>query len=189
MAYVPPALVDNIIAQFHNGLGNAHESKDKTYQKIRSLYFWPTMRADIKHFILSFPACARFRKHRRLRAPLQPWQVTAPREVLAMDYFGQGTLIPTVRGNVAILTCIDLFTRFGAAFPLPDSTSETTIVAVLSGWFYRFGPPSLILTDQVANFMSNSFHEFCTAWKIHHINTSPYHPQINAACDRFNGTI
>ena len=106
-----------------------------------------------------------------------------------MDNFGQGTLIPTVRGNVAILTCIDLFTRFGAAFALPVSTAETTIVAVLSGWFYRFGPPSLILTDQGANFMSNSFHEFCTAWKFHHINTSPYHPQTIGACERFNGTI
>jgi hypothetical protein len=44
MAYVPPALINIIIPQFHQGLGNAHESKEKTMQKIRSLYFWPTMR-------------------------------------------------------------------------------------------------------------------------------------------------
>ena len=143
----------------------------------------------MKSYVNRCPSCNRFAKHKKLRAPLQPWQVSTAREVLAMDYFGQGKLPETPRGNTVILTMLDLFTKFAAAFPLVNSTSETTIQAILHGWIYRHGPPAVILTDQGRNFESVTFLQFCGDWRIQHIHTSTYHPQTNAACERFNCTL
>ena len=30
---------------------------------------------------------------------------------------------------------------------------------------------------------------FLNEFSVHHIRTSPYHPQSNGACERFNGTL
>jgi len=53
----------------------------------------------------------------------------------------------------------------------------------------RFGFPQEILTDQVSDFMFALMQIFLTDFGINQIRTSPYHPQTNGACERFNGKM
>ena len=46
-----------------------------------------------------------------------------------------------------------------------------------------------LLSDQGSDFMSELMQIFLNDFGINHIRTSPYHPQSNGACERFNGTL
>ena len=37
--------------------------------------------------------------------------------------------------------------------------------------------------------MSELMQVFLNEFSVHHNRTSPYHPQSNGACERFNGTL
>lgn len=52
-----------------------------------------------------------------------------------------------------------------------------------------FGCPEQILTDQGAAFESTLMQQLCTMYGCRKIRTTPYHPQGNGACKRFNRTL
>lgn len=52
-----------------------------------------------------------------------------------------------------------------------------------------FGCPERILTDRVAAFESSLMHHLCELYGCVKSRTTPYHPQGNGACKRFNQTL
>ena len=56
--------------------------------------------------------------------------------------------LPSSQGFRYLLTCVDRFTRWPEAIPLPDSTAEITAQAFMSGWISRFGIPAVITTEK-----------------------------------------
>ncbi|CAN2391270.1 K02A2.6-like [Pristimantis euphronides] len=46
-----------------------------------------------------------------------------------------------------------------------------------------------MLTDQRTQFMSNLMQCLCKRIQVQHMRASPYHPQTNGLCKRFNGTL
>lgn len=91
-------------------------------------------------------------------------------------------------GNRYILTVLDLCTHFPEAVPLKRHTAAD-VAQALGTVFSRFGFPQEILSDQGSDFMSELMQVFLNDFAINHVRTSPYHPQTNGACERFNGTL
>ena len=56
-------------------------------------------------------------------------------------------------------------------------------------FFIYFGLPEKILTDQGRNFESKLITELCLLTWIKKLRTTPYRPQTNGACERFNRTL
>ena len=46
-----------------------------------------------------------------------------------------------------------------------------------------------ILTDQGKSFENNLFRELCSLAKVKKLHTSPYHPETNGQCERFNAIL
>ncbi|XP_064462708.1 uncharacterized protein LOC135373436 [Ornithodoros turicata] len=89
------------------------------------------------------------------------------------------------KGNSYILTCVDRFTRWPEATPIPDATAPTVATAFLATWVARFGVPEEVVTGRGTQFESALFHAFTSAPGTERLRTSAY-PACNGLVERFH---
>lgn len=165
-----------------------HLGRHKTYLRVSSRFYWPSMYTDIQQYCATCPTCQKTSNVRKSdRACLQPLPViSAPFRRIAMDVVGP--LVKSSSGYQYILVLSDYATRFPEAFPLRTITAPA-VLRVLVQLFSRVGIPDEILTDQGTNFMSRLMHLFQQQLGIKAIKTTPYHPQTDGLVERFNQTL
>ena len=187
----PQSVVPRVIEFAHIGPDAAHLGHTRLKEKVCHLYYWPSMKTDIRVFVDSCPACLSFRPAaRNAHEPLNPFNPSDKNEIVALDFVGGQTALPvSARGNKVILLMIDLFTKYCVAVPLPDMRAETTALAFEKYWLLAFGPPLQVHSDQGTNFEAALFQELCLLWRIHKSRTTAYHPQGNGACERANRSV
>ena len=64
-----------------------------------------------------------------------------------------------------------------------------TVIQSLNQIFIVFGMPFYIHSDRGTSFLSKEVREYLTNLGIATCRTTPYHPQGNGQCERFNGII
>ena len=70
--------------------------------------------------------------------------------------------------------------------------SQTAPIVTSTLWekfFIHYGFPEKILSDQGRNFESNLIAELCKLVQIKKLRTTPYRPEGNGSCERFNRTL
>ena len=78
-----------------------------------------------------------------------------------------------------LLTCIDRFTRWPEAIPIPDSTAATVVQAFIDGSVLRFGTPSIVTTDRGTQFESSLWYQLTQFLGSKRVQTIAYHPSSN----------
>ena len=68
-------------------------------------------------------------------------------------------------------------------------TSQTTVRTLWDKFIVHYRLPEEILSDQGHNFQSQLATDLCKLMGMQKIWTSPYHPQTNSQCERFNYTL
>ncbi|KAG5265227.1 hypothetical protein AALO_G00262840 [Alosa alosa] len=85
-----------------------------------------------------------------------------------------------------MLVAIDLFSRYAFAVLTRDQTAETAARVLWREVFQRYGCPEKLLSDQGPAFESLLLRQLCTLYGCKKIRTTPYRPQGNGACERWN---
>ena len=148
-------------------------------------FFWPCMAAQVKEHIGKCHQCLTFNA-KQPKAPLENIMVTHPLELVHLNYL---CLEPGKGLDENVLVVTDHFTRYAQAYFTRTQTIQTTAKTLWDKFITHYGLPKKILSDQDQNFESQLVADLCMLMKTQKIWTSPYHPQTNGQCKRFNSTL
>ena len=180
---VPKAYRSRALTGCHDDVG--HQGRMRTLSLLRERFFWPGMQTEAMQHVMKCTRCLR-RKTPSHVAPLQPIHVTQPLELVHMDYL---SLEPS-KGNIEnVLVNTDHFTRYALAYPSKTQTPQATARILWDNFICHYGFPEKFISDQGRNFESDLIKELCKIAGVKKLHTTPYHPQGNGQCERFNSTL
>ena len=180
---VPKLFRERALLDCHDDVG--HQGILRTLSLLRERFYWPGMQEEATQHILKCSRCLR-RKTPPQVAPLQPILVTQPLELVHMDYL---SLEPS-KGNIEnVLVITDHFTRYALAYPSKTQTAQATARILWDNFICHYGFPEKFISDQGRNFESDLIKELCKIAGVKKVHTTPYHPQGNGQCERFNSTL
>ena len=167
----------------HDEVG--HQGRVRTLSLLRERFFWPSMQVEATQHIAKCSRCLK-RKSTPQVAPLQPILVSQPLELVHLDYL---TLEPS-KGNIEnVLVTTDHFTRYTLAYASKTQTAQATARILWDNFICHYGFPEQFISDQGRNFESDLIQDLCKIAGVKKLHTTPYHPQSNGQCERFNSTL
>lgn len=186
--FVPNALKYEILLSGHDDATAGHLGTFKTYEKLRSRYYWRGMFQDVQHWCRSCVDCSMKKGPRaRHKAPLLPIPVEGAFDRVAVDCVGP--LPPSKSGNRYLVVFSDYLTRWPEAFAVPTIDAPVIAKLFVNEILGRHGAPRTLLSDRGQNFMSILIREVCRLVNTEKVNTTAYHPQTDGLVERFNGTL
>ena len=155
-----------------------------TQRLIISRYVWPNIKADTRKWAQLCLQCQHSKVHRHTFSPVSTFATPDVWfDQVHVDIVGP---LPLSKGYNYLLTCIDRFTRWPEAIPIPDYTAPTVAQAFIDGWISRFGIPSSITTDRGAQFESSLWCQLTQLLGSKKMRTTTYHPSSNGLIERFH---
>ena len=184
---LPPSLHNKVLQVIHEQPCSGHLGIEKTEERFLSKFYWPNVRPTIIEFVRRCEECAiRKPSNTNVKAPLQVIKTVRPLQLLVIDFVGP---YPRPFDNKKyILTCIDHYTKYGAAYATENADSQT-VVRCLEQFCCTYGIPETILSDNGRQFTSSTFDIFCDSFGIKVKHSTSYHSQTQGICEKFNSTL
>ncbi|XP_040182565.1 uncharacterized protein LOC120915829, partial [Rana temporaria] len=161
----------------------------KTGYRITQNFFWPGVSDDVRAYCQTCEVCQRIGKkgdHPKAKLVSMPI-IEEPFTRVAVDIIGP-LAQPSRSGKRYILTVVDYATRYPEAVALSNIQAETVAEALVKV-FSRVGFPKEVLSDQGTQFTAEVTQQIWKTCGVKSLTSSPYHPQTNGLCERFNGTL
>lgn len=182
---LPAALKGETLTQLHQHHG--HQGIERTTELVRQRCYWPGMVADIKHWVQTCERCQVAKDSGSVPHSFMGHLLASqPNEIVAIDF----TLLdPSRDGLENVLVMTDVFSKYTVAVPTRDQQATTVARVLATEWFFKFGVPTRIHSDQGRSFESSLIQQLCHLYEVDKSRTTPYHPAGNGQCERFNRTL
>uniref|UniRef100_A0A2N9HAC2 Integrase catalytic domain-containing protein n=1 Tax=Fagus sylvatica TaxID=28930 RepID=A0A2N9HAC2_FAGSY len=179
-------LKQDIINQFH---ASSHEGFHKTFQRVRSNFYWLKMREDIKTFIRECEICQKHKVEQLSPAGLlQPLPI--PHKVwedISMD-FVEG--LPISQGKSTIMVVVDRLSKYSHFIAIAHPYTAVSIAQVFfENIFKLHGMPRTIVCDRDVTFTSGFWTELFRLNGTSFNFSSAYHPQTDGQTEVVNRTL
>ena len=168
----------------HDELG--HLGMDCTLSLLQDRFFWYQMAEDVQKAIRTCDRCLQF-KMKLEKEELNLIKSMYPMELVHLDYLTIGEKESDKIINILVVT--DHFMKYAQAYITPGQTTHVMVKVLWEHFLVHYGWPTKILMDQGWSFESKLFRELCQIVKVQKLRMSPYHPETNGSCERFNGTL
>ncbi|UYV71977.1 K02A2.6-like, partial [Cordylochernes scorpioides] len=149
---VPKNKQKELLENMHDHPTSGHMGIKRTYNRLKSKYFWPSMLKTVEEYVFSCPGC-QFRKTpsqlpQGLLQPIPP--ASRPFEKMGIDLMGR--FPKSGRGNSWILVCTDYYSRYIETAALPRGTAEEIADFFLQRVVLRHGAPKTEYNEETETF-------------------------------------
>nr|VZI38648.1 unnamed protein product [Spirometra erinaceieuropaei] len=179
--FVPASMRRAVFQTLH---GLSHPGIRASQKLLTERFVWPGMNKDVKAWTRSCLSCQRNKVQRHNKSP--PGTFPSPDARFSHVHLDVVGPLPPSNGFTHLLTCVDRYTRWAEAIPLPNVQAETIVKVFVSRWIAMFGAPSTVTTDRGAQFESSVFQTLPNFFGFTRIRTTAYHPAANAMVERFH---
>jgi hypothetical protein len=146
-------------------------------------YWWHGMQADVRSVINRCQFCSRVRAYfSDKQEQLQSIPISSMGFRWHVDL--AGPLPHSKRGSRYIMVCIEAFSKYLVAVPIPDKTPEAVAFAFLQHVLSRFAAPGQVISDNGTEFTQGAFHQLLLDCLIDHGTTSVCHPRANGQAEK-----
>ena len=184
---VPPSMREAIVRQAHGGITGGHFGIRRTTDQVLRRAYWCGWRRFVENFCRQCNVCNQVHRGPPPRqALLQPLRENGPMDRLHIDLCGP---FPRSKGYCYILTCIDAFTRFLIATPLPDKSAITVAEALVKEVFCKLGCSRQLVSDLGTEFQNEVIQQLCHMLEINQLRTTSYRPATNGRNERVHRSL
>ena len=182
---LPKQFRRRVVLACHDEMG--HLGMDRTLLLLQDRVYWPGMSKDVREHIMTCGRCERF-KDKPDKEEIEQTDAQYPLELVHVDFLTIGGK-KDVRKDINVLVVTDHFTRHAQAYVTTSQTAITIAKVLFTQYFTHYGWPTKLITDQGSQFEGRLFKYLMTKANVQKIRTTPYHPEGNAQCERFNRTL
>ncbi|KAL0324566.1 UNVERIFIED_CONTAM: Retrovirus-related Pol polyprotein from transposon [Sesamum calycinum] len=170
---------EKIIRSMHDSALGGHSGINGTYQRVKPLFYWPTLKGDINTWVKECEVCQRS-KHENIPYPglLQPLPIPDQAwSCISMDFI-EG--LPPSEGKDSILVIVDRLTKYSHFLPLKHPYTASSIAKTFFDNIYKLhGLPVSIVTVRDRVFTSRLWNELFSMAGVSLDMSSAYHPQTD----------
>ena len=184
---VPGTLVERILYMYHNNSG--HSGVQTAMELCKRKFYFYKMKREFKMYCGACVVCARNKQSQgSLKAPLKPIVYNEFNQCISVD-FNEPSKVKTKRGNVALLTIVDMYSNYLVCKPVKSTSSEEAIRIAIDEWILKFGAPRNILHDLGSHFTSSLFKAMMNVFDLRDTHGTPWHSQTQGRVEAFNKKV
>ena len=181
---LPASHRDAAFTGLHDDVG--HLGFERTLDFMRRRFYYPRMTDDIQQRVRVCERCIRRKALPQHASKMQHLQSRGPMDLVCIDFL---SLEPDSHGYENVLIVTDHYTRLAQAFVTRNQKAQTVAKILWENYFMHYGFPRLLHSDQAKDFTANVIKQLCKITNVKKTRCTPYHPQGNSQCERFNKTL
>jgi transposase InsO family protein len=177
-----------ILTEAHEGIAGGHYAGKATAQKVlQAGLWWPTLHRDPKDYYRACDVCERVGKpSRRDEMSLAPQLTLQALDKWAIDFIGPINPPWKRTGARYIITATYYLTRWAEVRAIKDCSDTTVARFIFDDIITRFGCSKILMSDQGTHFINKTIEALTKEFTVHHLKSTPYHPQANGTVEAFN---